>query len=93
MSSFTAYLFKISNFKFNNLKAPDGRFCVIDKNIIIDFAHTPNALENLMMTVKEIFKESEIILVLGSQGGKDKSKRKYLGMIADKYAYTLIVNN
>ena len=88
-----SHLFNISNFKFNNLKAPDGRFCVIDKNIIIDFAHTPNALENLMITVKEIYKESEIILVIGSQGGKDKSKRKYLGMIADKYAKEIILTS
>jgi UDP-N-acetylmuramoyl-L-alanyl-D-glutamate--2,6-diaminopimelate ligase len=46
-----------------------------------------------MMTVKEIYKESEIILVIGSQGGKDKSKRKYLGMIADKYAKEIILTS
>ena len=88
-----SHLFNISNFTFNNLKTPDGRFCVIDKNIIIDFAHTPNALENLLITIKEIYKYKKIILILGSQGEKDKSKRKKLGMIADKYADYIILTS
>lgn len=87
------YLFNINIFKFNNLTPPEGRFKIIDKNIIIDFAHTPNALENLLLTIKEIYKDKSIILVLGAQGGKDKSKRKLLGIVANKYTNYIILTS
>ncbi len=88
-----SYLFNIDIFTFKNLKSPSGRFCVVNENIVIDFAHTPNALENLLLTIKEIYKDKDIILVLGSQGEKDKSKRKYLGKVANKYCKTIILTS
>ena len=86
-------LFNISNFNFNNLTPPKGRFLKIDNNVIIDFAHTPNALENLLVTVNETCKNKEIILILGAQGEKDKSKRKLLGSVASKYATQIILTS
>lgn len=63
----------------------DGRFMHFKnkKNItgIIDFAHTPNALQNLLENIKE-FKKGKIISILGAQGEKDKSKRAKMGNIA-----------
>ena len=88
-----SYLFNIKNFKFNNLTPPSGRFLIINNNIIIDFAHTPNALENLLLTITEIYKNKKIILVIGAQGGKDKSKRKLLGSVASKYCSTTILTS
>ena len=93
LHSLISSVFEVSHFKFDNLIPPDGRFCVVNKNIIIDFAHTPNALENLLLTVKEIYKNKSIILVIGSQGEKDKSKRKKLGEVADKYADIIILTS
>lgn len=84
-------LFNIKLFTFKKLSPPDGRFIKID-NVIIDFAHTPNALENLLLTIKETYNKN-MILVIGSQGGKDKSKRKILGMIADKYCDEIILTS
>lgn len=86
-------LFNVDNFLFNKLTPPAGRFKVINENIIIDFAHTPNALDNLLNTIKQIYNDKKIILVLGSQGEKDNSKRKYLGMVADKYCSTIILTS
>ena len=86
-------LFNVELFLFNKLTPPLGRFKVINENIIVDFAHTPNALENLLLTIKEIYDGKKITLVLGSQGEKDKSKRKYLGMVADKYSNTIILTS
>lgn len=86
------YLFNIKLFDFKTLKKIDGRFININDKIIIDFAHTPNALENLLLTIKNIY-DKKIILVLGSAGEKDKTKRILLGMIADKYCDKIIITS
>ena len=86
-------LFNINDFKFNNLTPPSGRYLTIENNIIIDFAHTPNALENLLITIKEIHKNKKIILILGAQGEKDKGKRKALGYVACKHADFIILTS
>lgn len=73
----------------------DGRFELLEtteKEIVIDFAHTPNALENLLKNISEVT-HKKIILVLGSSGGKDKSKRPLLGSIANTYASTIIITS
>ena len=88
-----SYLFDVKLFNFDNLSNPEGRFMIVDKNIIIDFAHTPNALENLLLTIKENFIDKKIILVLGSQGEKDKTKRIKLGHVADKYCDHIILTS
>ena len=67
----------------------EGRFMTFtSKNKItgiIDFAHTPNALENLLLNLRE-FKKGNIITILGAQGEKDKTKRTEMGKIATTYA-------
>ena len=82
----------VNKINFENLNTPPGRFEMID-NIIIDFAHTPNALESLLLTIKEIYKDKKIILILGAQGGKDKGKRILLGQVADKYVDEVILTS
>lgn len=65
-----------------------GRFmhcCYHDIVGIVDFAHTPNALENLLLNVKS-FAKKRVILVLGAAGEKDKSKRALMGSIATQDA-------
>jgi UDP-N-acetylmuramoyl-L-alanyl-D-glutamate--2,6-diaminopimelate ligase len=52
--------------------------------VYVDFAHTPNALEAVLNLLKK--RHSRLLLVLGSAGGKDKSKRPLLGKIATTLA-------
>ncbi len=62
----------------------DGRFEVyehLNKSFIIDFAHTPNALKNLLSNLIYI-RNQKIILVMGCAGEKDRSKRKEMSKIA-----------
>lgn len=63
----------------------DGRFMyhINKKNIvgIADFAHTPNALYQLLTNLNE-FKKGKLITILGAQGEKDKTKRSIMGSIA-----------
>ncbi len=53
--------------------------------VILDYAHTPDALITCIKSVKEQFKLRKINLVFGCGGERDKPKRKIMGDIADKY--------
>ena len=65
-----------------------------DVTVIIDYAHTPEALENLMRTVtKERHYPTKVWLVFGCGGDRDKTKRPLMAKIAEKYADKIIVTN
>lgn len=55
--------------------------------VIIDYAHTPDAYEKVLSTVNEIKNDgSEVTLVFGAGGNRDKSKRPMMAQVAEKYA-------
>ena len=58
--------------------------------IIVDFAHTPNALENVLKEVKGQTK-GKVICVFGCAGERDRSKRPIMGKIAGRLADVVIV--
>jgi UDP-N-acetylmuramoyl-L-alanyl-D-glutamate--2,6-diaminopimelate ligase len=58
--------------------------------ILIDYAHTPDALENVLTTLRH-FKNKKIILVFGCGGDRDKAKRPIMGKIASQLADFSIV--
>ena len=68
------------------LKSPTGRFEIVaHKKItaIIDYAHTPDALLNILNTIHSInINNLKVITVIGCGGGRDKDKRKKMGLIA-----------
>ena len=53
--------------------------------VILDYAHTPDALATCIKNVKEQFKLRKISVVFGCGGERDKPKRKMMGRIANKY--------
>ncbi len=58
---------------------------------IVDYAHTPDALENVLRTVEELRKPSQQLLVVcGCGGDRDRTKRPEMAAIAVKYASTAI---
>ena len=68
------------------LKAPNGRMDVIknkDNLFIIDYAHTPDAVEQVLKTINEI-KNNRVITIIGCGGNRDKNKRPIMGEIATK---------
>ena len=73
----------------DKLKSASGRFEEIiykkkSSKIIIDYAHTPDAIQNVLkLYTNKSFKPS---LVFGCGGERDKSKRKKMSIIANKYA-------
>ena len=64
-----------------------------DISVIIDYAHTPDALENVLKTLREIAPERELICLFGCGGDRDKTKRPEMGKIATKLADRVIVTS
>lgn len=74
-------------------RMPIGRVDYVyqkDFSIMIDFAHTPNAFEKILSTVRPITK-GKIIHVFGSAGERDVLKRPFLGEISSQYCDILIL--
>ena len=83
--------------QLHKIKPVSGRLeCVAslnnNSNIIVDFAHTPDALEQSLIALKKQFK-SEIIIVFGCGGERDKKKRFAMGKIASKYCRKIFVTD
>ncbi|MDO3409208.1 UDP-N-acetylmuramoyl-L-alanyl-D-glutamate--2,6-diaminopimelate ligase [Saccharibacillus sp. CPCC 101409] len=67
----------------------DGRVEAVDAGqpfaIVVDYAHTPDGLENVLRTVCE-FAEKRVLCVFGCGGDRDRTKRPIMGRIAAKYS-------
>ena len=60
--------------------------------VIIDYAHTPDALEKIYSTM-ELSKKGRLIVVFGATGDRDRSKRPIMGALAGRFADICIVTN
>ena len=83
-----------------NVKKVRGRFESISSpagwTAIIDYAHTPDALENCLKTIHEVLPKNnrgKIITVFGAGGDRDKTKRPIMGRIAGEYSDIVIVTS
>ena len=70
------------------IKSVDGRFEKVGKiknksKVILDYAHTPDALKTCLNNLKEQFPSHKISLVFGCGGNRDQNKRAKMGKIAD----------
>lgn len=75
-----------------------GRFDIIRSNegvfAIVDYAHTPDALENVLSTIEEMRTRNEqLITVAGAGGDRDKTKRPEMSAIACKYSDKVILTS
>ncbi len=78
------------------LNNPPGRLQILKYNktksqIIIDYAHTPDALKKILISNKKSNKKPN--LLFGCGGNRDKSKRKEMGIIANKYASKVYITD
>ena len=82
----------------HKIKPTKGRFEKIgnlknNANIILDYAHTPDALKTVILDIKEQFPLSKISLVFGCGGNRDKDKRSIMGSIAKEYCNTIYLTD
>lgn len=64
-----------------------------DISVIIDYAHTPDALDNILNTLKEAAPCAYITTVFGCGGDRDRTKRPQMAAIAEKYSDRIIVTS
>ena len=82
----------------NKLKPVEGRLEEIGKlrnnsKVLLDYAHTPDALETVLANIKDQFPLRKIFLVFGCGGERDKDKRFKMGEIASKYAHKIYLTD
>ncbi len=63
------------------------------RSFIVDFAHTPDALDKNLKTLKTGLKKGRLWLLFGCGGDRDKTKRPIMGQIAAKYADEIVVTS
>lgn len=77
-------------------KGVSGRFEIVAKNplVIVDYAHTPDGLENVLTAAKEITpKGSKLICLFGCGGDRDSTKRPKMGAIAERLSDKVVITS
>lgn len=82
----------------STLRPVNGRFETIHSpkgwTAIVDYAHTPDAVDNVIQTIREIKKEgARLITVVGCGGNRDKGKRPMMAQIAKRGSEQLILTS
>ncbi len=75
-----------------------GRFQKIEEGqpymVIIDYAHTPDGLENVLRTARDLAGSAQLITVFGCGGDRDKAKRPIMGVISGRLSdYTIVTSD
>ncbi|MGF6906929.1 UDP-N-acetylmuramoyl-L-alanyl-D-glutamate--2,6-diaminopimelate ligase [Fusobacterium sp. PH5-44] len=82
--------------KIKTLKDAPGRYelvnCLSDFSVIIDYSHTEDSLENILLSLNEI-KKGKIITIFGCGGDRDKTKRPKMGKVAENMSDIAIVTS
>ena len=73
--------------RLENLRGPK------DLSVVVDYAHTPDALENVLTTLRSIAPERQLICVFGCGGDRDKTKRPEMAQIAERLADRLVITS
>ena len=74
--------------RFETIKSPSGIF------FVVDYAHTPDALENILDSINEIRTKNErLITVFGCGGNRDQAKRPEMGKIATRKSTLAIITS
>jgi UDP-N-acetylmuramoyl-L-alanyl-D-glutamate--2,6-diaminopimelate ligase len=80
-----------------NLESVSGRFQRIDMSqpflVIVDYAHTDDALENLIKTARELNPKGRVLTLFGCGGGKDRTKRPVMGEVTGRLSDLTILSS
>ena len=62
-------------------------------SVFVDYAHTPDALENVLKTLREVCKGRKLVSLFGCGGNRDASKRPLMGAIAERLSDHIVVTS
>lgn len=88
--------YKIIIKALENTKSVAGRFEIVSKKplVIVDYAHTPDGLENVLKAARELTPPvSKLICLFGCGGDRDTTKRPKMGKIADELSDKVVVTS
>lgn len=89
--------FKIKlNPNYDELVPTDGRFFIRPYGsnfIVVDFAHTPDALDNICSGIKSAFPQHALKVLFGCGGDRDRAKRPLMAQTVEKWADEIIVTS
>lgn len=74
------------------LQSPEGRMERISDFVFVDYAHTPDALKQALLSLKWHFKK-KVVLVFGCGGNRDKTKRFEMSKVANRFAERVIITD
>jgi len=82
----------------SSIKPVEGRLENIgniknNSKVILDYAHTPDALKCTLESIKEQFNQSSISIVFGCGGNRDRDKRSIMGKIANQYCNKIFLTD
>lgn len=86
----------VGDFNYHQIIPPDGRFYIKKYRsnlIVVDFAHTPDALENICKGIKKAFPYHQLKVLFGCGGDRDRTKRPLMGQIVDQFADDIYVTS
>ncbi|WP_213318472.1 UDP-N-acetylmuramoyl-L-alanyl-D-glutamate--2,6-diaminopimelate ligase [Chlamydiifrater volucris] len=84
------YILKTSQAPRGRLERIDGGACPV----FVDYAHTPDALENVLVALKSLLPTGgRIIIVFGCGGDRDKGKRVVMAQVAEKYGFSVVTTD
>jgi UDP-N-acetylmuramoyl-L-alanyl-D-glutamate--2,6-diaminopimelate ligase len=84
------------NLDFSRLLPPDGRFFIKPYRrsfIVVDFAHTPDALENICQGIRTSFPSHRLKVLFGCGGDRDRLKRPLMAAVVEKFADFIYVTS
>ena len=80
-----------------SVRGVPGRFEAIDEGqpftVIVDYAHKPGALENVLRAARDLAADGRVICVVGAGGDRDRGKRPLMGRLASELADLTIVTS
>lgn len=77
------------------LRPAAGRMEIVARSpyVLVDYAHTPDALEKALITLNEVKKQGKLWVVFGCGGDRDRSKRAVMGRVASTIADRIIITS
>ena len=80
-----------------SVRGVPGRFESVDAgqpfHVVVDYAHKPDALENVLRAARELAGDNHVICVLGAGGDRDRGKRAVMGRLASQLADLAIITS